>query len=205
MVNGYIKIKAFIIEETHLSGNHLLVYCIIREFTVSKKGIFNNTYSYFTNWLSITRQQVDKILNDLIGLGLIVKKKESNSRRVQLYTVKRNDEFIEYNQKLRYEYSGLNLDSLNDKRYVLIDPDMVNLYHLKSYELILFALIDGYNKNNLTVHQDNLNYLRSFLTVHKQTFNATLNRLIEKQLIIKRSDGIGSYIYISKRYVNNFD
>jgi DNA-binding MarR family transcriptional regulator len=82
---------------------------------------------------------------------------------------------------------------------------MVNLYHLKSYELILFALIDGYNKNNLTVHQDNLNYLRSFLTVHKQTFNATLNRLIEKGLIIKRSDGLGSYIYISKRYVNNFE
>lgn len=205
MVNGHIKINAFIIEETNLSGNHLLVYSIIRGFTVSKEGIFNNTYSYFTNWLGITRQQVDKIINDLITKGLITKKKESNSRRVMLYAVKRTDSFIDYNRKVRYEYSGLNVDSLNDDRYVWIDSDMVNILHLKSHELILFALIDGYNKNNQIVHQDNLNYLRSFLTVHKQTFNATLNRLIEKGLIIKRSDGLGSYIYISKRHVNNFE
>ncbi|MCV2231930.1 hypothetical protein [Paracholeplasma manati] len=202
---GYIKIYPKVVEETNLSGNALLIFSIIREFTLhSNEKQFNNTYSYFTNWLNITRQQVDKILNQLISEKLV--SKQRNGVKSILCALARSDAYIERSFQYRHLASNLDLEQLNEDKYIWVEPYMVNEFNLSSHELILFALISGYSRSNEYAFQSSDNYYRSWLTVHTKTYYKTLRSLLNKKLIYygSSSKDDNRRVYVSCKHLDYF-
>jgi len=196
--NSYVKFVAFMCNQYDLKGNTMLVYAIIHEFTV-KKNHFYNSYSYISNWLSISRQQITQIVNELIDLNLVMKPLDKNIGRVKLKALSLTpDKYtMLYEERFRRDPS---LSYLTDKKFVICHPFMVNLLKLSSHELIIFSSIYNLNENGVFPDHDSLDYLRSWSSVTQRTYKGILKKLFEKGYLVykKHLDGVERVSTITK-------
>lgn len=74
---------------------------------------------------------------------------------------------------------------MNSKDYILIQGWMINELGLKSNELIVFAIIFGFSKDQESLFNGSLKYLQASTGATKNTVIKALNSLVERDLIIK--------------------
>lgn len=71
--------------------------------------------------------------------------------------------------------------------YINIQGWMINELELKSNELLVFAVIYGFSKDNAGKFTGSISYLQKTLNISKNTVINTLNSLLEKELIVKET------------------
>lgn len=76
---------------------------------------------------------------------------------------------------------------MKSESYITIQGWMINEMGLKSTELLVFAIIYGYSKDNQGKFDGSLNYLCSSTNSSKNTIINCLNLLLEKEYILKET------------------
>lgn len=75
--------------------------------------------------------------------------------------------------------------NIKNDNYIQISGWMINELELKGNELLLYALIHGFCQDGKSVFKGSLNYIMSWLNISKPTCIATIQSLIDKELIVK--------------------
>lgn len=88
---NYIVIQGWMRTELNLKGNDLLVYAIIYGFSQTENQKFTGSIQYLADWCGATRQGIQKNLNNLLELGLIVKEKNEVYNSVTYCTTQLSD------------------------------------------------------------------------------------------------------------------
>jgi hypothetical protein len=88
------------------------------------------------------------------------------------------------------------------KNFITIQGWMVEELDLNSNNLLVFALIYGFNQDEESEFTGSLNYICNWLNCSKPTASKALNDLVEKQLLIKRTKYINNITFNS--YQINF-
>lgn len=69
--DNYITIKAFMVNELHLSGNELIVYAVIYGFSQDGSSWFTGSRKYLAAWCQTSEKSVTHNLKKLLDAGLI--------------------------------------------------------------------------------------------------------------------------------------
>ena len=72
--DNYITIKAFMVNELHLSGNELIVYAVIYGFSQVGSSWFTGSRKYLAAWCQTSEKSVTHNLKKLLDAGLIEKR-----------------------------------------------------------------------------------------------------------------------------------
>lgn len=72
--DNYITIKAFMVNELHLSGNELIVYAVIYGFSQDGSSWFTGSRRYLAAWCQTSEKSVTHNLKKLLDAGLIEKR-----------------------------------------------------------------------------------------------------------------------------------
>lgn len=72
--DNYITIKAFMVNELHLSGNELIVYAVIYGFSQDGSSWFTGSRKYLAAWCQTSEKSVTHNLKKLLDAGLIEKR-----------------------------------------------------------------------------------------------------------------------------------
>jgi hypothetical protein len=88
------------------------------------------------------------------------------------------------------------------KNFITIQGWMVEELDLNSNNLLVFALIYGFNQDEESEFTGSLNYICNWLNCSKPTASKALNDLVEKQLLIKHTKHINNITFNS--YKINF-
>lgn len=118
------------VTKLNLKGNDLIVYAIIYGFCQDGESVFSGTAAYLSEWLNVDRRSVHRILDRLVGAGLI-QKIEKNVNGIKLCDYKT---IIEKR-----------VDNLSQPCDNLSSPPCDNLSH--------------HNNTNLDIDRDNNNTL----------------------------------------------
>jgi uncharacterized phage protein (TIGR02220 family) len=73
-----VTLKAFMVNDLHLSGNELIIFAVIYSFSQDGESCFYGSRRYLASWCQIHEGAVDYQLNKLLKKGLITK---SHTRR----------------------------------------------------------------------------------------------------------------------------
>lgn len=73
-IDNYITIKAFMVNELHLSGNELIVYAVIYGFSQDGSSWFTGSRKYLAAWCQTSEKSVTHNLKKLLDAGLIEKR-----------------------------------------------------------------------------------------------------------------------------------
>lgn len=73
-IDNHITVPGFAIVELGLSGNELLCYSLIYGFTQDGETEFYGSLNYVASALNITKQNAKKVIDRLLGRGLLEKK-----------------------------------------------------------------------------------------------------------------------------------
>ena len=84
---------------------------------------------------------------------------------------------------------------MKDENYIVIQGWMINKLNLKGNELLAYALIYGFSQNNDCEYTGSLNYISNALSCSKSTVSLVLKKLVEKGLIIKRTEFINDVAF----------
>lgn len=79
--------------------------------------------------------------------------------------------------------------TINEKSHVTLLPFMITDLNLKGIELIIFAIIYGFNQDNMGAFYGSLEYLAAWTNSTKQGVIKALTSLLDKNLIIKNKTG----------------
>lgn len=71
--DNFVVIQGWMITELKLSGNDLLVYAIIYQFSQDNETKFSGSLQYLADWCNATKQGIQKNLKNLLDRNLIVK------------------------------------------------------------------------------------------------------------------------------------
>lgn len=204
--SGYIKVESFMCNDLNLKGNELLVYAIIYGFTKNHKaGGFSSSQEYIANWLSVTRKTVSIIIGNLIEKGLIRKFGVEGRRTKKLSSIELSKEQKDIFINERFDDDQLMLEELSNNSYFVIKTHMINIHNLKGNELMLYAIIENYNCNNIYPDWDQLEYIRYWLSVHNKTFIKALKGLINGGFIINIKDSRGNIFHSSHMQLKYFN
>jgi len=77
------------------------------------------------------------------------------------------------------------MNTFKDENYINIQGWMITKLKLSGNELLLFSIIHGFSQDNESWFTGSLSYLCSALNCSRPTVINTINKLIEKKLIIK--------------------
>jgi predicted transcriptional regulator len=91
---------------------------------------------------------------------------------------------------------------MKDSSFFVVQGWMVNCLKLKSNELLIFAIIYGFSKDNQGKFDGSLKYLSEASGISKNTVINSLNSLVEKEFIIKENITINN-ITFCKYYQND--
>lgn len=91
---------------------------------------------------------------------------------------------------------------MKDSSFFVIQGWMVNCLKLKSNELLIFAIIYGFSKDNQGKFDGSLKYLSEASGISKNTVINSLNSLVEKEFIIKENITMNN-ITFCKYYQND--
>lgn len=72
--DNYTTIKAFMVNELHLSGNELIVYAVIYGFSQDGSSWFTGSRKYLAAWCQTSEKSVTHNLKKLLDAGLIEKR-----------------------------------------------------------------------------------------------------------------------------------
>lgn len=81
---------------------------------------------------------------------------------------------------------------MTNKNYITIQGWMIENLDIKGNELILFALIYGFSQNINSEYKGSLTYISKGLKLSRRSVISLLNKLIEKDLIIKIKNPSGN-------------
>ncbi|MGJ1417634.1 helix-turn-helix domain-containing protein [Sphingobacterium multivorum] len=84
---------------------------------------------------------------------------------------------------------------MKDTGYIQIQGWMINHLSLKPNELIAFAIIFGFSQDKVSYFTGSLKYLENAINVSKGTVISILKTLIERELILKRSNTINGVTF----------
>lgn len=71
--DNFVVIQGWMVTELKLSGNDLLVYAIIYQFSQDNETKFSGSLQYLADWCNATKQGIQKNLKNLLDRNLIVK------------------------------------------------------------------------------------------------------------------------------------
>jgi len=77
---------------------------------------------------------------------------------------------------------------MNDENYINIQGWMINRLELKGNELLLYAIIYGFSQDGKNDYYGSLRYISKALKISRPTVINTINKLIEKELIIRTKE-----------------
>ena len=108
MVDKYVVIQGFMVEEMELKGNELLIYAIIYGFSQAKGNHFTGSLQYLADWTRSTKQGVIKNLKSLVDKGYIVKEEHTRNgvKFVEYYTTKLNGVLNKVEQGYSTQFNG---------------------------------------------------------------------------------------------------
>lgn len=91
---------------------------------------------------------------------------------------------------------------IKESNYIVIQSFMVNELGLKGNELIIYAIIYGFSQTENQYFTGSLRYLEAWTNSTKQTVLNSLNALVKKGYIEKRSQIINGVKKVDYRYKN---
>lgn len=94
---------------------------------------------------------------------------------------------------------------MKDENFYVVHGWMLNKLHLKGAELNVYAIIYGFTQDGETEFTGSRRYLSEFTGLTTKTIDNTLQALVEKGLITKKTDKINGVIFNSYRAVVNFE
>ena len=173
---NYIAIADWMLD-LNLNTRELLCYAIIYGFSQSDPGFYYGSLEYLANWLGVDdRSNVTRYLKPLVEQGLVVKK----------------DVTMKSNQKGCLYKTVLNKGPIiknPDIDYIIVQPWMMQQMHLGGKDLLLYALIHGYSRNDSSnVCNYDKSYFSKWIQVRKNNVDRQVNRLLEQNLIKKAGD-----------------
>ena len=71
---NYVAIQGWMVNNLKLTGNDLIIYAIIYGFTQDEEQWFEGSRSYLSGWCNSTKRGIQKNLNRLVEIQLILKK-----------------------------------------------------------------------------------------------------------------------------------
>ena len=72
--DSYVTIQSWMRSDLGLGGNELIAYALVYGFSQDGSSRFEGTASYVAEWCGITQDGAIRILNRLVGKGLLTKK-----------------------------------------------------------------------------------------------------------------------------------
>ena len=81
---------------------------------------------------------------------------------------------------------------MKDENYYIVQGWMVNKLELSGSDLICYAIIYGFSQNESSEFTGSLNYIASFMACSKKTVQRSIDNLISKKLIAKRTETINN-------------
>ena len=122
---NYIVIQGWMRTELNLKGNDLLVYAIIYGFSQTENQKFTGSIQYLADWCGATRQGIQKNLNNLLELGLIVKEKNEVYNSVTYCTTQLSDVQLSLHNNIDNNITN-NKEVNNISKDILLEPNMYN-------------------------------------------------------------------------------
>jgi predicted transcriptional regulator len=92
---------------------------------------------------------------------------------------------------------------MKDEHYINIQGWMINHLDLKPLQLILFALIFGFSQDDESEFKGSLKYMERALRVTRPTLTKALSELVEKGLIVKRTEWVSGVSF--NRYKHSWE
>lgn len=90
---------------------------------------------------------------------------------------------------------------LKNENYIQISGWMINILKLSGNELMTFALIYGFSQDEESEFTGSINYVKAWLNCSRPTAMKALSGLVEKKLVIKKSD-IKNKVIFNKYSIN---
>lgn len=81
---------------------------------------------------------------------------------------------------------------MKDNNYINIQGWQITKLKLKGNELIIFAIIYGFSQDGNSKYRGSLSYIQNALQISRNTVIKSLNKLIEKNLILKEINNTGN-------------
>lgn len=75
---------------------------------------------------------------------------------------------------------------MKKENYIVVQYWMVTNYNLTGNELLIYALIHGFNQDGETFFNGSIGYISEFLNISKRSVIEILKKLVDKKLIIKQ-------------------
>ena len=94
---------------------------------------------------------------------------------------------------------------LKDTNYLNIQGWMINKLNLKGSSLIVYAIIYGFSQDDGSEYQGSLQYLQDWTHCTRQNIINVLKRLVEDNLIIKRSSFPNNIYTVNKEIIHGFN
>lgn len=158
-------------EKLGLTGNELLIYAVIAGYSANGQGCYYGNQDYLSELTGTTRRTVNKVLQDLVDRGLIVKVGQWSNKdnRTCHYEVagmcEKNSHICEKNLHTMGEKSSHTQEPYQDKEEKYINNKYNNKYILYlldcgcSEESIDDWLAARKAKHSVPVNQSVINYL----------------------------------------------
>ena len=153
---NYFVISGFMVNELHLKGNNLMVYAIIYGFTQDGETQFEGSRQYLCDFTGASKPTIDKALNELCELGLIIKISETknnitfNKFKVNLnmlnFTTSKETLSVGGKETLPNNNIIDNIELDNNKNI-----NITNKENTKRNDEIIF---EHWNSKNIIVHRD---------------------------------------------------
>lgn len=92
---------------------------------------------------------------------------------------------------------------MKNENYITIQGWMINVLKLKGNELVLFSIIYGFSQDNNSEYKGSINYISNSLQISKRSAVNLINRLVDKNYIIKIEDESGNRFKYNYDLINN--
>jgi len=116
--DNFVVIQGFMCNELNLKGNDLLVFALIYGFCQDGASKFSGGRKYIADTFNISLPTVDKALNNLIGMGYILKESSNDYVHPDTYRVRGSKETLLGVVKKLYEGGKETLPNNIDKKIV---------------------------------------------------------------------------------------
>ena len=91
---------------------------------------------------------------------------------------------------------------MKNENFISIQGWMINVLKLQGNELVLFALIYGFSQDGKSQFKGSLSYIGGALKISKPTTTSLINKLEQKDFIIKFQDSTGNRFMQNSEYLD---
>lgn len=187
---NYFQVGGWMVNQLGLSGNALMVYAIIFGFSQDGESEFTGSRQYLCDFTGASKPTIDKALNDLVEMGLIIKTSEQkngitfNTYKVDFSnftggkeTLLGGKETLPNNIDINNNTNNKNINSFKkkiEKEKNSDDSTLVYEYYLKK------AIDLGYAKNMVSPTKTTIVYIKLYLKEYSlEIMKQTIDRYFE--------------------------